>query len=283
MIIHKLTYEYEEPDYPEVFRIINYPGIAWFIYEISNHGRVRIRKTGKILKSFFDKDGHERITLQGLDLKSNGEIIRKHAYIHRLMMWAFVGPPPDELHCVVSHKNEIPCCNFIHNLEWASVLENTNHAKLFGRFQNSGIKSSNVVHSEKLIRKICKYFEEGYTNIEIFELITGSKIYKKTKNYKIYNLINKLSKRMYFRDIVTDYDYAPPIEFFKCTKDIADIRFMIYDGKTNYEILAYYGYKEPSENKDLYNKIIYERQKCEVLFNDYPKEVLDKFLPNMCN
>lgn len=144
-MIHRLTYKYDEPDYKEEFKDVCYPGIKKDMYMISNHGRVYNKKKKKIMKTYFDKDDHERITLV-TDVKhpTKKGNKSKHYFIHRLMLWAFIGPPPDDDHVICNHKNHIPCCNLIHNLEWCTVLENTNKAKEFGVMKTSGTNFSKL-------------------------------------------------------------------------------------------------------------------------------------------
>lgn len=275
-IINKFVFSYQKPDYPEEFRVITYPGIKKNKYMISNHGRVFNIHKKILMKTYFDDDYHEKITLV-TDIKhpTKRGNKSKHYFIHRLMMWEFIGPPPDEFHNIVNHKNGIPCCNFIHNLEWSSVLENTNHAKNTGLMNNSGLNSFNSKYSEKTIRRICLLFEEGYNNIEIFEIISGKQDYKSnSETLGLYQLINKLGKRIIYRDIVSDYDYLPSKSYFECTEEIQQIRNMIAENKTNFEIMKSFGYNKIEENKTFYNRIISERVKCEVLFNDYRKHSL---------
>lgn len=269
-IIEKLSYTYPEPEYEEVFKHITYPGIKEGKYAISNHGRVFNFSSKKIMKTYFDKDDHERITLVTKDKhpKKRGNK-SKHYFIHRLMAWEFLGQPIDEFHNVVNHKNGIPCCNYIHNIEWCSVLENTEHAKRKGLLRNTGVDAKVCKYKEKLIRKICSLFEEGYNNIEIYEIIQNKKNYK--DDNRIYQLINKLGKRICYRNIVVDYDYLPDMSYFKCDEKIQQMRNLIQDGKTNIEIMRFFGYNDYKDNKTFYNRIISERVKCEVLFNDYPK------------
>lgn len=78
-----------------------------------------------------------------------------------MTLWEFDGPPKDEKHNICNHINGIPCCNFIHNLEWCSVRDNVNHAKENGLMKNSGINAKVCKYDEKIIRKICSLFEEG--------------------------------------------------------------------------------------------------------------------------
>lgn len=275
-IIKKFDYKYPEPSYIEEFRLITYPGIKPFKYLISNHGRVFNNDKKIFMKTYFDDDFHEKITLV-TDIKhpTKRGNKSKHYFIHRLMCWEFIGPPPDEYHNIVNHKNGIPCCNFIHNLEWCSVLENTNHAKNKGLMKTSGLNSSNSKYDEKIIRRICMLFEEGYNNIDIFEIITGKTDYKSnSKNIGIYQLINKLGKRIIYRDIVDDYNYLPSKTYFECTEEIKQMRNLIMDNKTNLEIMKEFGYNQISDNRRFYNRIIAERVKCNVLFNDYRKHSL---------
>ena len=267
MKINKFDYEYDIPNYKEEFKIITYPGIKENQYMISNHGRVFNIKKEIIMKTYFDDDYHEKITLvtDKKHPKKRGNK-SKHYFIHRLMAWEFIGPPVDEIHNIVNHKNGIPCCNFIDNLEWSSVLENTNHAKTMGLLNNSGVNASVCKYDEKTIRKICSLFEKGYTNMEIFELLKGHKNTKTTsENVGFYQLINKLGKKICYWDIVSEYDYLPNEKYFSCTPDIKKVREMIFDNKTNIEIMEAFGFNSINENKRFYNRIISERAKCKVL------------------
>ena len=252
------------PNYKEEYKIITYPTVKENKYCISNYGNVLNLRTLKIMKTYLDKDDHERITLVSTNGKS------KHYFIHRLMLWEFIGPAPDDLHNISNHKDGTPYNNFIHNLEWTSVLENTNHAKRLGLMNNVGLNSATSKYDEKLIRKICKLFEQGYDNIDIFEIITGHKNYKNHGN-ALYQLINKLGKRMVYPDIVCDYDYYPDDKYFKCDDDIQKIRDMILAGKTNYDILHEFNIYNISGNERFYRRIIYERKKCNVIIQRLSK------------
>ena len=273
-MIHKLIYKYSEPEYEEEFKDIVYPGIKPDMYMISNHGRVYNIKKKIIMKTYFDDDNHEKITLvTNVKHKTRRGNKSKHYFIHRLMLWTFIGPPPDELHDRGCHKNEIPCCNFIHNLEWGSVLENTNHAKKHGKMNNSGMNCKRRKYSEKLIRKICKYRENGLKMHEISEIIFNDNKYTKTQ---INALVRRVCCKTSFHDIVSDYDFDVPDNIKNCSDEIRVIRNMIINGDTNYDILNFFGYNKPSDNKTFYNKIIEQRAICKGLFNDYRNDSIEE-------
>lgn len=284
MKIHKLQYVYEKPDYDEIYKVITYPEVYPNRYAVSNYGNIKNLKTGKIMKLEFDKDDHERVQLVTVydNIKKRG-YKQKHFSVHRLVLWEHVGPPPDEMHNIVSHENEIPCCNFVHNLKWETIEYNANHAKKYGRMNNSGVNAKVCKYDEKLIRKICRIYEKGYETTgklykasEVYEILTNKKDYKiPGYNSGLYNLINKLGKRTSYKDIVCDYNYIPNEEYFECDETISKLRYMILNGFNNYDILHEFGYNSPSDNKTFYNRIITERSKKEMLINDYRKVVTE--------
>lgn len=248
---------------PEEFRYITYPGIRPMKYSISNRGRVYNNDKRIYMKSYFDSDLHEKITLVTCEKRKKKRGYKsKHYFIHRLMAWEFFGPPKDEVHNIVNHKDGIPYHNWIENLEWCSVLENTEHAKHNGLLNNSGINAKVCKYDESFIRSICSLFEQGYGNVDIYEILYGDRNYK--NNNAIYQLINKIGKKICYWDIVSEYNYTPPKSFFKSDAVTKQIRNMIRDGKTNLDILNYFGYKTYSSDKRFYNKIIMERAKYKV-------------------
>lgn len=91
------------------------------LYEVSNLGRVRNKKTGRILKPFKNTNGYFR-----LDLCKNG--IRRAAKVHRLVAEAFI-PNPQNLPCV-NHKDENKINNCLDNLEWCTYEYNNNYGTI---------------------------------------------------------------------------------------------------------------------------------------------------------
>jgi hypothetical protein len=82
-------------------------------YEVSNIGRVRNKKTGKLLKQAVHENGCLHIKLS-INNKA------KHYYVHRLILEVFEGPS----HLTVDHINGIKTDNRLENLSYCSDIEN---------------------------------------------------------------------------------------------------------------------------------------------------------------
>lgn len=101
--------------------IVGYDGI----YEVSDLGRVRAlpridaqggnRRLRVFKPSRMDAWGH-----LGVKLRRDGVV--KSAYVHRLVLEAFVGPCPSGMEGC--HWNDIPNDNRLTNLRWATKSEN---------------------------------------------------------------------------------------------------------------------------------------------------------------
>lgn len=105
------------------------PGYYGDKYEVSNRGRVRNKLTGKVLKPFVKRDYLcVYFYLNGKDCQQ---------YVHRLVAQAFIGPVPTnnhsfrELPSVVNHIDGNKKNNWLENLEYASMRENTLHYHIF--------------------------------------------------------------------------------------------------------------------------------------------------------
>lgn len=85
------------------------------LYEVSNMGRVRNSKTGRIMKLIKNKQGYLLVALS-----RNGK--QKNFYIHRLVASAFI-PNPNNLP-YVNHKSEVKTENYVDNLEWCDAKYN---------------------------------------------------------------------------------------------------------------------------------------------------------------
>ena len=87
-------------------------------YEVSNLGKVRNIKSGRILKPRLNKNGYLRHCLS----ENNKQ---KYLYLHRIIATAFIDNP-DEKPCV-NHIDENKLNNDLSNLEWCTVRENNIH------------------------------------------------------------------------------------------------------------------------------------------------------------
>ena len=87
-------------------------------YEVSNLGKVRNIKSGRILKPWLDKDGY---LVHGL-YKNNKQ---NQLLLHRIIATAFIDNP-EEKPCV-NHIDENKLNNDLSNLEWCTERENNIH------------------------------------------------------------------------------------------------------------------------------------------------------------
>lgn len=88
------------------------------LYQVSNLGRVKRVKTGRILKGIKDRGGYLLVGLY----KNN--IVSKKL-IHRLVAQAFI--PNSENKPQVNHMDENKTNNRVSNIEWTTAKENSNH------------------------------------------------------------------------------------------------------------------------------------------------------------
>lgn len=108
-------------------------------YEISNLGRVRNTKTGKIRKLVKDKDGYFVV-----GIRLNGKI--KMLKLHRLVAQAFIPNPNNYL--IVNHKDENKSNNNVENLEWCTIEYNNSYGT---RIERSRISQLNNPDKSKLV------------------------------------------------------------------------------------------------------------------------------------
>lgn len=97
-------------------------------YQVSNYGRIRNSRTGKILKPIKSK-GYQYIRLN-----KNGFLI------HRLVATMFIPNPYN--YPIVNHKDENPSNNYIDNLEWVTAKYNVNYGT---RNERAGVKISEKI------------------------------------------------------------------------------------------------------------------------------------------
>lgn len=112
-------------------------------YSISNHGKVRNDKSGRILKPRYSDKGYARAALPG---KSYG--------VHRLVAEHFVDNPKPEEYNQVNHIDGVKSNNHYSNLEWCSAKMNVQHAFKNGLNSAVGEKNSHCKISDEEILRI---------------------------------------------------------------------------------------------------------------------------------
>lgn len=102
------------------------------LYEISDQGKVRsLRGRGRILRpGIASRQGHLQVFLAG---RPPGT--RRPAYVHRLVLEAFVGPCPEGMQC--RHLNGVADDNRLENLRWGTPSEDNYDRIRHGTHQHS--------------------------------------------------------------------------------------------------------------------------------------------------
>lgn len=98
--------------------VVGYEGL----YEVSNMGRVRKLRSGKIATLTKKNPQYGGYFVVTLIKYIDGKRSQKTANVHRLVAEAFI-PNPDHKPCV-DHINTDPTDNRIENLRWSTYLEN---------------------------------------------------------------------------------------------------------------------------------------------------------------
>ncbi len=129
-------------------------------YQVSNYGKVRNKKTSKILKPYLTR-GYLRVSLYN----DSG---RKCKLIHRLVAEAFLSNPHDKP--AVNHINGCKTDSNVCNLEWVTSSENMSHA------HSNGLRPEVNTQGEK--NGFSKLTETQVRQIRV--LLTDSNLTQKT-------------------------------------------------------------------------------------------------------
>ena len=100
-------------------------------YEVSNLGRVRNAKSGRILKPHLIQSGYLKHSLYGYDKREN-------LLLHRILATAFIDNPEGKP--CVNHIDENKLNNDLSNLEWCTVRENLVHGTRMKRIAEKCFK-----------------------------------------------------------------------------------------------------------------------------------------------
>ena len=141
------------------------PGIIPYYY-ISTYGRVLNTLTGSYLPQNINYNKDKYITIS---LSINDRTNHIYQQPHRLVMMVFNPIDHPELYDV-NHLDGIKYHNWIWNLEWATHKENINHGFNTHLFP-IGEERTNSKLTNDDIHTICKYMEDGYSALEIENMV----------------------------------------------------------------------------------------------------------------
>ena len=137
----------------EIWKGLIYQGVDYsMMFEVSNAGRIRNKKTGRILKQRVNKNGYYQISVS-LGSRKNKKVLK----MHKAVTETFI-PNPNNLP-MPNHKDGNKLNNCCDNLEWVTNAENIRHAlqnKLF-------VPAHGLKHCEsKLSREDVIFIKENY-------------------------------------------------------------------------------------------------------------------------
>jgi hypothetical protein len=134
--------------------VVGYAGI----YEVSNLGRVKNVKSGRILKSRQDKRGYVRALLY----RDKGV---ENCAFHRLVAAAFISPCPKG-HGVI-HLDYDLANNRAENLRYVTKSDRVKHSFKAGRNSTRGERSPTAKLNEEQVKEILVALSEGVLQREL--------------------------------------------------------------------------------------------------------------------
>ena len=156
--------------------MILYPQEIWKSYkdtryDVSTFGRVRsttrpdalghIRKSqARVMVQKVTQRGYNQVQISG-----------NWKMVHRLVMETFIGPSDNPNRTVVDHINNNKTDNFIGNLQWLTIAENTQKAYKDGR-----IPPQTEAHKAKNRKRLLQINESHKKPVEVLVVKTNDKI-----------------------------------------------------------------------------------------------------------
>ena len=166
-------------------------------YYISNFGRIYSITYNRLLSQCRDQWGYFRVTIT----LPNGKTC--YTGVHKLTLMSFHPIVENDIH-FAHHLDGVKDHNFVGNLDWATVSENTRHALDTGLANCKCENNSRSVLTNEQVHVICKMMEDGFTNSEILDEI-GYYYYGKERN-KMAAIIRLIRRGQDYLDIAKQYD-----------------------------------------------------------------------------
>lgn len=221
-------------DHPDEYftSLIFYDGRILPEYYISNYGKIYSKRYERLFNYYTDEHGYYRVTIIIAPNKTY------FTGVHKLVLMSFDPIVESNIH-IPNHKDGIVNNNYIGNLEWATVSENTRHALDNNIAKVKCEDNSRSVFTNAQVHKICKLMEDGYTNSQILDYMKlpyGSernriaaivRLIRRGQTYldisKQYNIPGMLGRVTYpdeFAELVCQFLKDPTREF--TVEEIAD-------------------------------------------------------------
>ena len=221
------------------------------LYSINEYGKIKNNLTGNFLTE--DNSGkYKRIVLY-----INGK--RRKFLIHRLVASVFIGFDLNNKNIYINHIDGNKSNNFYKNLEISDCKKNAEHAAMHDLviFGENHYKTK---YSDKIIHKICKLLEKGYTYREISNKLEIP-----------YSYISHIGNSETHLRISSKYNIPKKGNRNRYAEYKDDITKMIYKGLTNKDIL---NKLNVSDNHPI--RYYIKRLRSKMKFNDYRNKLIIK-------
>ena len=138
----------------------------FYPYEISNTGKVRNRRSGRIMKTFINTNSYEAVNLQ----KDGQNKVRP---IHRLIAEAFIDG--DHTGLDVNHIDGNKRNNDLSNLEFCTRQENTIHGFRMGLNWSHKRKKVRIIETDEVFDSITECAQHlGVDRTSVGACVNGS-------------------------------------------------------------------------------------------------------------
>lgn len=144
-----------------------------------------------------------------------------------------------------------------HRCGWDNITCDYNYPthkeKRTGRWDKALPGTGNNIYSEEMIRKVCKYLEDGKSTQDILEIFTGSRTQK--DNRKIYDFIDGIRRKQHWTEISCEYNIDNNSTRTRCSSWDAAIPDYVDSGLSKKEIRKKFGICKRSDNPNAAAKI----------------------------